>query len=512
MNLSRDGAELTEHLRNVVYDGILLDGYMPQDEIAAIVDAIRADGNHEHAPIAIVAPRLDTRPPRGVNLELPEPLDPEALLEAVERMIQSPPPKSPARRTERRAPDETHEGSTEPGGNDVDRLRPVAFGKLFYKASGETSPGGTICIRRGTSRLCIEIRRGRVHRMTSDYIEGDTLGSYLVRRGVITRRERDVSHERAQRAGRRQGEELVEMGAISRYDLHEALRHHILEKLLLPFSRLWRGSHVTFHEGDTLDDGVRVDLPAGVLLRDAILRHLESAAVVRALKKHLDAGKTVHVDDAFTEAARTLMLSDAERAAIFAMDGVAATEILEASPDREADSRRMFLALLTGTFRFARTNDETADVTATTFGQTRASLNAPIADVAAALASARDEIEQQRFQRACEQARHALDRDSENSSALAILAYLRNRCAIECGAECIGDPRRVLRGILADRNDCADASYYLGLLEKEDGHPDRACRLFESALRADPEYALARRQLTLSDIRHRRDKDLGYRN
>ncbi|MBZ0273849.1 tetratricopeptide repeat protein [bacterium] len=112
---------------------------------------------------------------------------------------------------------------------------------------------------------------------------------------------------------------------------------------------------------------------------------------------------------------------------------------------------------------------------------------------------------------ACAGARLVLELDPGNLVALAILAFLRNRCAVECGNECITEARQTLRRAIAEREPCADASYYLGLMESEEGRRDLARRHFKTALRIDPDHERARRQLTLAEIRDRSSRQMGFR-
>ena len=85
-----------------------------------------------------------------------------------------------------------------------------------------------------------------------------------------------------QKEKRRQGEILVEMGALSPYNLTRALVEQSEAKLFGIFA--WRDGHFMFKQGDTAPkEAMRLERSPAALVLEGVRRHYDSARQVAVL-------------------------------------------------------------------------------------------------------------------------------------------------------------------------------------------------------------------------------------
>ncbi len=93
------------------------------------------------------------------------------------------------------------------------------------QASKET---GILTIRNGKEIRSIYIKDGKIISASSSLIE-ERLGEMLVKAGIITQREYDISVDILKKTGKRQGAILVDAGFLTSKDLFEGLKYQVKE-------------------------------------------------------------------------------------------------------------------------------------------------------------------------------------------------------------------------------------------------------------------------------------------
>jgi DNA-binding response OmpR family regulator/tetratricopeptide (TPR) repeat protein len=116
----------------------------------------------------------------------------------------------------------------------------------------------------------IYLREGNPVFVTSN-LSNESLGRFLVQRGVITDDQYNTSLERMIATGAQQGAVLLEMGALTSHQLYEALQGQIREKILRVFA--WDEGEYEFRPGAfTAGGNVQLDLPALKLILEGVKR------------------------------------------------------------------------------------------------------------------------------------------------------------------------------------------------------------------------------------------------
>ncbi|MDP8222663.1 MAG: DnaJ domain-containing protein [Candidatus Lernaella stagnicola] len=116
----------------------------------------------------------------------------------------------------------------------------------------------------------IYFRDGEPVFVTSN-LSNESLGRFMVQRGIITDEQYNNSLQRMLESGRQQGAVLMEMGVITSHELFQALQGQIREKILRIFA--WDEGEYEFRPGSfTLDDSVQLEIPTLKLILDGAKR------------------------------------------------------------------------------------------------------------------------------------------------------------------------------------------------------------------------------------------------
>jgi hypothetical protein len=147
-------------------------------------------------------------------------------------------------------------------------------------------PGVIEARRAGVSKR-VHIRAGHVLHATSSDLE-DSLGSYLLRSGSITREQFDQTMRMRERAERRYGALLVELGVLSPSAIYEAISKQVESIVWSLF--YWQTGEVTFSIGEVAEAGmIQILLP----MQKVILSGIKRAPNAKTLVARLGRKQTV---------------------------------------------------------------------------------------------------------------------------------------------------------------------------------------------------------------------------
>lgn len=116
----------------------------------------------------------------------------------------------------------------------------------------------------------IYLREGSPIFVTSN-LANESLGRFMVERGVISDEQYNSSLERMVQTGEQQGNVLLEMGVLTPYELYEALQGQIREKILRVFA--WDEGEYEFRPGSfTLSEAAQLEMKPLRLILEGIQR------------------------------------------------------------------------------------------------------------------------------------------------------------------------------------------------------------------------------------------------
>ncbi|HEY2902911.1 MAG TPA: DUF4388 domain-containing protein [Polyangia bacterium] len=286
-------------------DAVII-GELPADGAAfRFAEDLRRAPDSRQVPIVFVAGRVrgashraEARRRYGPAVYLEGALDPAALLAALAALIApllpapphmaqspAPVPGDPEQQRERRDVERRAkrlDADAELRGT----LRRTSFAHLLQKLYAQRATG-SLLLRRQQTKKIVGFQGGYLLSVRSNVL-GECLGQILVSQKLITEQALASSVARMQREKRRQGEILVEMGALSPYNLERALVEQIEAKLFEIFS--WPDGNFMFKEGALQADGAsRMERSPAALILEGVRRFYDSArqdAVLAGLGNH----------------------------------------------------------------------------------------------------------------------------------------------------------------------------------------------------------------------------------
>ncbi|HEX3694832.1 MAG TPA: DUF4388 domain-containing protein [Polyangia bacterium] len=243
----------------------------------------RAEARRRYSPAACLEGALDPAELLAALATLIAPLLPPPPL-----LVQSPAPPvagDPEQQRERRDVERRAkrlDASAELRGT----LRRTSFAHLLQKLYAQRA-SGSLLLRRQETKKIVGFQGGYLLSVRSNVL-AECLGQILVSQKLITEQALASSVARMQREKRRQGEILVELGALSPYNLQRALVEQIEAKLFEIFS--WRDGNFMFKEGTLPADGSRpLERSPAALILEGVRRFYDSArqdAVLASLDNH----------------------------------------------------------------------------------------------------------------------------------------------------------------------------------------------------------------------------------
>jgi CheY-like chemotaxis protein/DnaJ-domain-containing protein 1 len=320
----------------------------------------RAEAQRRFAPAEYLPTPLDTNsllakllqalPPDGkVGTTGPgqgAPTDPDVanLVAALDGVLSDPVQQRERRSVERVARTLANEKAELQG-----TLRRTPFARLLQRLYAEKSSGSLLLLRdtakKDATKKIVNFVDGYPVSVKSNVL-GECLGQILVNRKLITEKALADSVTRMQKEKRQQGQILVEMGALSPYNLQRALVEQVEAKLFEVFA--WPDGKFMFKESDVGETGPgeirRLEKPPAALILEGIRRHYDEARQRAVLASY--AGQSVALNPDPTLRLQDISGDPREVAFIGSIDGTERLEtLLERAPVAREKAQLLLVAL-----------------------------------------------------------------------------------------------------------------------------------------------------------------------
>jgi DNA-binding response OmpR family regulator/tetratricopeptide (TPR) repeat protein len=193
--------------------------------------------------------------------------------------------RDPAQQRERRDVERSAKSlAADPGDAELQgTLKRTPFARLLQRLYAKRATGSLLLLHEATKKIVIFVEGYPVSVRSN--VLGETLGRILLEKKLITSEVLAESVGRMQKEKRHQGEILVEMGALSPFNLDLALIEQVEAKLFEVFS--WSDGKFMFKAGAAAAGELRLleRSPAATIL-EGIRRHYDEARQNAALEKY----------------------------------------------------------------------------------------------------------------------------------------------------------------------------------------------------------------------------------
>jgi DNA-binding response OmpR family regulator/tetratricopeptide (TPR) repeat protein len=253
----------------------------------------RAEARRRFAPAEYLATPLDVLaiPPRLVELAS-APLPPS---EATVDDYLTPPPEAtqvtkqsfhdPAQQQERREVERTAKTLVEDPVQAAfaGTLKRTPLARVLQRIYATRASGSLLLLRDNTKKI-VFFSDGYPFSVRSNLL-GECLGQILLEKKLITGEALSASVARMQKEKRQQGQILIEMGALSPYNLQRALVDQVEAKLLEVFA--WADGKFMFKASEEMPAGAtRLERPPAALILEGIRRHYDEARQEAVLSRY----------------------------------------------------------------------------------------------------------------------------------------------------------------------------------------------------------------------------------
>jgi CheY-like chemotaxis protein len=321
----------------------------------------RAEARRRFAPAEYLDTPLDTNsllalmlqalpPGARTNPGTPPPHAPQApnvaqLVAALDGVLTDPVQQRERRKVERAAKEIAGEKLELQG-----TLKRVTFARLLRRLYAQKATGSLLLLRdasKDATKKIVAFEGGYPVWVKSNVL-AECLGQILVSRRLITEKALAESVTRMKTERRQQGQILVEMGALSPYNLQRALVEQVETKLLEVFA--WPDGKFMFKEsGASLEDtspgqSLRLERPPAALIFEGIRRHYDEARQRGVLEAYVRQAVELNPDPVLR--LQDVTTDPSELAYINSIDGSESiTEILARAPIAQDEARLLLVAL-----------------------------------------------------------------------------------------------------------------------------------------------------------------------
>jgi DNA-binding response OmpR family regulator/tetratricopeptide (TPR) repeat protein len=229
-------------------------------------------------------------------------------------------------------------------------LKRIPFARLLRRLYAQKTTGSLLLLRDSTkdaTKKIVAFEGGYPVSVKSNVL-AECLGQILVSRKLITEAALTESIARMKTEKRQQGQILVEMGALSPYNLQRALVEQVETKLLEVFA--WPDGKFMFKESETnLEDTspgstLRLERPPAALVFEGIRRHYDEARQRAVLDAYVRAAVELNPDPVLR--LQDVTTDPTELAYINSIDGSESiAEILARAPIGQQEARLLLVAL-----------------------------------------------------------------------------------------------------------------------------------------------------------------------
>jgi DNA-binding response OmpR family regulator len=220
-------------------------------------------------------------------------------------------------------------------------LKRTPLARVLQRLYATRATGSLLLLRDSTKKIVL-LAEGYPVSVRSNLL-GECLGQILLEKKLITGEALTASVARMQREKRQQGQILVEMGALSPYNLQRALVEQLEAKLLEIFS--WPDGKFMFKAEDQIPPGVtRLERPPAALILEGIRRHYDEARQKAVLGRY--AGQFVALSADPVLRLQEMTGDPTELAFIRGLDGMRQLEAIVAGATIPTPKARLLLVAL----------------------------------------------------------------------------------------------------------------------------------------------------------------------
>ena len=220
-------------------------------------------------------------------------------------------------------------------------LKRTPFPRLLQRLYADRATGSLLLAREPTKKI-VAFSGGYPVSVRSN-VASETLGQILLEKKLISAETLAASVQRMLKEKRQQGQILIEMGALSPYNLERALVDQLEAKLLEIFS--WPDGKYMFKAGDPPPAGtIRLERPPAAIILEGIRRHYgperQQAVLDRA------AGQTLALSSDPLLRLQEMTTDPTELAFIRSLDGSRSVAAILEGAEIAADKARLLLVAL----------------------------------------------------------------------------------------------------------------------------------------------------------------------
>jgi DNA-binding response OmpR family regulator/tetratricopeptide (TPR) repeat protein len=335
-------------------DAVVLGTRLGDGDGFGLADELRRDPDTREMPIVFIATthrgqshRAEARRRFAPADYLATPIDPQVIAPRLAELAAAPPAASPEQeptppplaetvaKTSLRDPVQQREKRDversarslveDPGQAELaGTLKRTPLGRVLQRLYATRATGSLLLLRDNTKKIVV-LADGYPVSVRSNLLS-ECLGQILLEKKLITGQALAASVSRMQKEKRQQGQILVEMGALSPYNLQRALVEQVEAKLLEIFS--WPDGKFMFKAGEEIPAGAtRLERPPAALILEGIRRHYDEARQKAVLARYAGQRVALSADPLLR---LQEMTSDPTELAFIAGGGLDGTRQLEA--------------------------------------------------------------------------------------------------------------------------------------------------------------------------------------